>query len=118
MGSDKSSLQALAARALAARVARNIMGKYGKGALVALLADFQNGVPAPAIGARMGVSRERVRQWRDVLGHEVRLFSVYPEVEGVLMGPRLPAPAPEPAPEPTPETLPVCASRGTDDAIE
>jgi DNA-directed RNA polymerase sigma subunit (sigma70/sigma32) len=37
-----------------------------------------------AIAEELGVSRERVRQWKNVFGKRISYFEVYPEVQTVL----------------------------------
>lgn len=68
----------------APRIVRNIIKKYGLKEFNALLKDFETGVSGQITADRMGVSRERVRQWRTALGATVTLYQVHPEVEQTL----------------------------------
>lgn len=63
-----------------ARVTRNIIAKYGRKGLESLLADFERGISGQETADRMGVSRERVRQWRHTLGSSISIYQVHPEV--------------------------------------
>jgi len=55
-------------------VARNIVDNHGAAQYAYLLDALQHNVPGPEIAARMGVSRERIRQWKNVLGTELRIY--------------------------------------------
>lgn len=100
-------------RTSAEKVARNFIKKYGRTAFVRLLADLQTNESAVTTAARLGVCRERVRQWKDVLGVEVRLYHLHPEVQRLVNPPRLPSRAPRHPPHDGP---PAALAEGLADA--
>lgn len=65
------------------RVAQNFVATYGKPAFLELLRDLQGSVSGQEIADRLGVSRERVRQWKTVFGTSISVYQVHPEVEKV-----------------------------------
>lgn len=62
-------------------VLRNIVQKYSRLGLDDLIHDFETGVSGQVTADRMGVSRERVRQWRSLLGTTITLYQPHPDVE-------------------------------------
>lgn len=66
------------------RMAHNFVERYGPEALRWLLDALAEGLPGPEIAARLDVSRERVRQWKNAFGSSVTLYQVHREVEDVL----------------------------------
>jgi DNA-directed RNA polymerase sigma subunit (sigma70/sigma32) len=66
------------------RIARNFVERYGVQALQELLAALADGESGEAIAARYGVSRERVRQWKNAFGQVVTHYQVHPEVAALL----------------------------------
>ena len=66
------------------RVARNFVRKYGVQAFRRLIEGFQAGESHQVLSAELGVSRERVRQWRNLMGETIRVYNVYPEVKKYL----------------------------------
>lgn len=78
-----------------ARVAERFVARYGVDVLREVVAAWGRGESDASIASRLGlgVTRQRVQQWRTVFGREVRAWEVYPEVRAVA---DLPAPAPSP----------------------
>lgn len=68
------------------RVANNFISRYGGGEFRALLQAFAAGESGQVIAERFGVSRERVRQWKNTFGQVVTLYQVHPEVQRVVDG--------------------------------
>lgn len=62
------------------RVAQNFIDTYGTNALQDLLNDFQMGVSGQVIASRLGVSRERVRQWRNTFGKQIISYQTHADV--------------------------------------
>ena len=56
------------------RVARNFINSYGKNRLHDFLSDLEKGVSGATIAKDLGVSRERVRQWKNAFGEEEFVF--------------------------------------------
>lgn len=67
-------------------VTRNIVERHGRAGLRRLVEGFREGESGQRIGDDLGVTRERVRQWKEILGQEVRTYIVHSEVEGALFG--------------------------------
>ncbi len=63
-----------------ATVARNFIQHYGKGRFKRFLKMLQAGTSGEVIADEYGVSRERVRQWKNVFGSIVMTYDVLPEV--------------------------------------
>lgn len=74
----------MADRAQRRMSAERFVHKYGAGALANLLQDFADGRSGQAIADDLGVSRERVRQWKNTFGRVVTLYQVHGEVEALL----------------------------------
>lgn len=68
------------------RVTRNFIKKYGRVTFTKLLEALQAQESGQKIGQMLGVSRERVRQWRDTFGETVTMYRVYPEVSRYGIG--------------------------------
>lgn len=66
------------------RVATNFIDRYGVEALERLLSGFGAGESHQVLADELGVSRERVRQWRNLFGTTVTLYNVRPEVQRYL----------------------------------
>lgn len=62
------------------RIARNITTRHGEGGLHRLLDGLRAGESGQTIADDLGVSRERVRQWKLALGEEIRTYMIHPEV--------------------------------------
>lgn len=66
------------------RVARNFIKRRGRGALASLLESFHDNKSGQKIADELGVSRERVRQWRGTFGETITTYRVFPEIREVL----------------------------------
>jgi len=66
------------------RIARNFVRTYGRGRFAMALDMFERHESGQAIADMLGVSRERVRQWRDTFGDTITLYQVHPEVRALL----------------------------------
>jgi len=63
-----------------ARMARNFVRLRGRAHFRMMIDMFERQESGQAIGDALGVSRERVRQWRDAFGERITLYRVHPEV--------------------------------------
>ncbi len=63
----------------AEKAARNFIRSRGKATFRLLVELLKEGRSGQEIGNRIGVSRERVRQWRDLFGQTITLYQPYPE---------------------------------------
>lgn len=68
------------------RVARRISNFYGRAALSCLVEDLRNKVAMSEIALRMKVTRQRVHQWKNALGHETVAWEPYDDVVEVMDG--------------------------------
>jgi len=68
------------------RVTRNIVERHGRAGLRRLIEGFRANESGQVLGDDLGVTRERVRQWKEILGQEVRTYLVDPIVENALHG--------------------------------
>lgn len=66
------------------RVARNFIRTYGRTRFRRLLDALAAGESGQAIADEFGVSRERVRQWKNTFGEVITHYRVYPEVSRIL----------------------------------
>ena len=66
------------------RVARNFIKSYGRVAFRRLLESLAAGESGQTIANEFGVSRERVRQWKNTFGEVITHYRVYPEVDHIL----------------------------------
>jgi hypothetical protein len=66
------------------RVIENFVARYGAERLAWLLDAFARGESGQVIADALGVSRERVRTWRDAFGTAITVYQVHPEVEAAL----------------------------------
>lgn len=66
------------------RVARNFIKSYGRSRFRRLLEALGRGESGQKIADEFGVSRERVRQWKNTFGTVITLYQVHPEVERIL----------------------------------
>jgi hypothetical protein len=62
------------------KAARNFIRNRGRANLRILLELLQQNRSGQEIAKVLGVSRERVRQWRNLFGQTITLFQPYPEV--------------------------------------
>ena len=66
------------------RIARNFVRTYGRAQFVRMIDMLERQESGQAVADMLGVSRERVRQWRDTFGDTITLYRVRPEVRAVL----------------------------------
>jgi DNA-directed RNA polymerase sigma subunit (sigma70/sigma32) len=66
------------------RVARNFIKSYGRSKFRRLLQALGEGESGQTIANEFGVSRERVRQWKNAFGTVITLYQLHPEVERLL----------------------------------
>ena len=66
------------------RVARNFIKSYGRTRFRELLSALARGESGQTIADGFGVSRERVRQWKNAFGTVITLYQLHPEVERIL----------------------------------
>ena len=66
------------------RVARNFIKSYGRTRFRRLLEALAAGESGQQIANEFGVSRERVRQWKNTFGEVITHYRVYPEVDRIL----------------------------------
>ena len=69
------------------RGARNFVKRYGRERLKRLIDLLHEEASGQGIAEEIGVSRERVRQWKNTFGKRISYFEVYPEVQTVLEEP-------------------------------
>ena len=68
------------------RVVRNIVERHGRAGLRRLLEGLRANESGQVLGDDLGVTRERVRQWKEILGQEMRTYLVDPVAEKALHG--------------------------------
>lgn len=68
------------------RMLRNFEKKYGRAQLIGLLNALANNESGEDIAKDFGVSRERVRQWKNVFGEMVTTYRVHPAVVRYIKG--------------------------------
>jgi len=66
------------------RVARNFIKAYGRTRFRRLIEALAAGESGQTIAVEFGVSRERVRQWKNTFGQVITLYQLHPEVERIL----------------------------------
>ena len=66
------------------RVARNFIKRYGRDQLRWTIEAFGESRSGQEIAKVLGVSRERVRQWRNAFGHTITLYRLHPETKRIL----------------------------------
>lgn len=66
--------------------ARNFIAKYGRERFRDLLDRFARGVSGQVTAEDFGVSRERVRQWKNAFGAVVVVYQVDPGCERLARG--------------------------------
>lgn len=62
------------------RVARNFIRARGRANFRLLLSMLEEQKSGQEIGQVIGVTRERVRRWKDTFGSTICTYSVHPEV--------------------------------------
>ncbi|MBK7756544.1 MAG: hypothetical protein IPO67_15565 [Deltaproteobacteria bacterium] len=65
-------------------MARNFIRSYGRSRFRRLLEALAANESGQIIADEFGVSRERVRQWKNTFGTVITLYQVHPEVERIL----------------------------------
>lgn len=73
------------------RVARNFIKTYGRTKFRRLVEALANGESGQVVADEFGVSRERVRQWKNTFGEVITHYRIYPEVDRILHERRMPA---------------------------
>lgn len=66
------------------RVARNFIKTYGRTKFRRLVEALANGESGQIVADEFGVSRERVRQWKNTFGEVITHYRIYPEVDRIL----------------------------------
>ncbi|MED5369935.1 MAG: helix-turn-helix domain-containing protein [Myxococcota bacterium] len=66
------------------RVARNFIRSYGRSRFRRLLEALAAGESGQKVADEFGVSRERVRQWKNTFGTVITIYQVHPEVDRIL----------------------------------
>ena len=66
------------------RVARNFIRRHGRVKFRRLLDALGRGESGQAIADEFGVSRERVRQWKNAFGTVITMYQLDPTVEHIL----------------------------------
>lgn len=69
------------------RVARNFIRNRGKKSFRSLLLALENQQSGQVIADQFGVSRERVRQWRNQFGQTISMYRVHADVDALRQGP-------------------------------
>lgn len=65
-------------------VTHNFIAKYGVEALETMLRGLAEGRTLQSIADEIGVSKERVRQWRELMGESTRTYVVHPGLQKYL----------------------------------
>ena len=68
------------------RVARNFIKRYGRVRFRQTISLFEENRSGQEIALMLGVSRERVRQWKNTFGQTITLYRMYPETVSLLDG--------------------------------
>lgn len=66
------------------RVARNFIRTYGRTKFRRLVEALAHGESGQLVADEFGVSRERVRQWKNTFGEVITHYRIYPEVDRIL----------------------------------
>jgi len=66
------------------RVARNFIKSYGRTKFRRLLEALGTAESGQTLADEFGVSRERIRQWKNTFGTVITVYQVHPEVERLL----------------------------------
>lgn len=66
------------------RVARNFVKTYGRTRFRRLLEALAQSESGQTLAEEFGVSRERIRQWKNTFGTVITVYQVHPEVERLL----------------------------------
>ena len=68
------------------RVVTNFIDKYGVEKLEMMLGGFQAGRSYQSIADELGVTKERVLQWRNLMGRTITVYLPEPELIQMLEG--------------------------------
>jgi len=68
------------------RVVSNFINRYGAENLEMMLDGFQAGRSYQSIADELGVTKERVRQWRNLMGRTITVYLPDPELIQMLEG--------------------------------
>ena len=85
-GKEPKDMSKILKQSSRVRVANNFIRDYGKFAFQNLLTGLQNKVSGQKLAAEYGVTRERIRQWKDTFGETEHVFYPYEGVIAVLEG--------------------------------
>ena len=66
-----------------ATVAKNFINQYGKAKFKRFIKLLKEGASGEQIADEYGVSRERVRQWKNAFGNVVQTYDVNPEISKI-----------------------------------
>lgn len=66
-----------------ATVAKNFINQYGKAKFKRFIKLLKEGASGEQIADEYGVSRERVRQWKNAFGNVVQSYDVNPEISKI-----------------------------------
>lgn len=66
------------------RTSRNFVKAYGMAKFRRLILGFQANESGGVLCTELGVSRQRVHQWRLMFGETVRIYNIYPEIRRIL----------------------------------
>lgn len=69
------------------RTARNFVKKYGIESFKLLISMLEQNISGQKIGEKFGVTRERVRQWRNTFGMTTVVYNVYPDIDSRYLNP-------------------------------
>jgi cytochrome oxidase Cu insertion factor (SCO1/SenC/PrrC family) len=64
-----------------ATVAKNFINQYGKAKFKRFIKLLKDGSSGEQIAEEYGVSRERVRQWKNAFGSVVQSYDVSPDIQ-------------------------------------
>lgn len=67
----------------ASTVARNFISQYGKAKFKRFLKLLRQGSSGETIAEEYGVSRERVRQWKNAFGQVVQTYDINPAIQQI-----------------------------------
>lgn len=66
-----------------ATVAKNFINQYGKAKFKRFIKLLKDGASGEQIAEEYGVSRERVRQWKNAFGNVVQSYDVNPDISKI-----------------------------------
>lgn len=66
-----------------ATVAKNFINQYGKAKFKRFIKLLKDGASGEQIAEEYGVSRERVRQWKNAFGNVVQTYDINPEISKI-----------------------------------